>query len=81
VSVWAVGELQESVEVPLVIVLVNTILDEDNVHVRPLVEATVRLTVPVNPLTLVTVMVDVPGVPASVVTLVGLATTRKPSLV
>jgi hypothetical protein len=77
VSVWADGVLQDSVEVPLVVVLVNAILDEDNVHVRLPVGATVRPTVPVNPLRPVTVIVEVPAVPELTVTVVGLAETEK----
>jgi hypothetical protein len=70
---------QESVEVPLVVVLLNAILDVDKVQVNP-VEGetdTPSETVPVKPCWAVTVMVEVPDAPARAVTLVGLATILK----
>jgi hypothetical protein len=63
VSVWAVGELHVSVEVPEPVTLVGL-----RVHVRPPVVETVSETVPVKPLTAVNVTVEVaetPGVTAA----------------
>jgi len=57
--------VQDSVEVPLVVVPVKTTLADDNVQVRPVEGETAsdRVTVPVKPLTAETVTVEVPGVP------------------
>ena len=66
----ALGNVQESVEVPLVVTLVG-------VRVQTAVSLLARLTVPVKPLSGVTVMVDAAGVFALVVTEVGLAVIEK----
>jgi hypothetical protein len=52
------------------VVVFNTILDWDNVHVSPVEGDTlsVRLTVPVRPSRPTTVMIEVPAVPANMVT-------------
>jgi hypothetical protein len=76
VSVWAVAELQDSVEVPLVVVLVRVTLVGLSVQVRWPVVATVRATVPVKLFSAATVIVEVPVAPARTVTLVGLAVTE-----
>jgi hypothetical protein len=75
----ATEPVQERVEDPEVVVLVNTILVDDSVQVRPVEGETVEetVTVPVKPLTAVTVMVEVPAEPAVVTTLVGLAAMLK----
>jgi hypothetical protein len=74
VSFSAVGELHESVEVPVVprVTLVGLRL-----QVALPVAATVRLTVPEKPPMLVTVIVEVPVAPALTVILRGLAVTLK----
>ena len=71
--------VQESVEVPLVVVVLTATLDGVSVQVRPVdgETETVRLTVPAKPSRLVTVIMDVP-VPLEVIArLVGLAVTVK----
>jgi len=67
--------VQDSVEVPLVVVPLNAMLVADKVQVRPVVGETTfeRATVPVKPLTAATVMVEVPGEPTTTLTVVGLA--------
>jgi hypothetical protein len=65
--------VQDSVEVPLVVVALNATLVGLTVQVSPVNGETVsvRLTVPVKPLRPATVIVDVPAEPARTVTLVG----------
>jgi hypothetical protein len=71
--------VQDSAEVPLVVVPVNAMLAVDRVQVRPVVGDTTsdRVTVPVKPLTAETVIVEVPGEPTTALTEVGLAVTVK----
>ena len=71
--------VQDSVEVPLVVVPLNAMLVVDKVQVRPVVGETTseRVTVPVKPLTAATVIIEVPGEPTTTLTVVGLAVTVK----
>ena len=71
--------IQDSVEVPLVVVPVRDTLVGDRVQVRPVNGETTpdRATVPVKPFTPETVIVEVPGEPWTTETVVGLATTMK----
>jgi hypothetical protein len=79
VKVPVVEAVQDRVEVPDVVVVVNEILVEDRVHVRPVEGETVsdNVTVPVNELTAATVRVEVEGEPTTAFTAVGLAITVK----
>jgi hypothetical protein len=71
--------VQESVEVPLVVVVLRPTLAGVRVHVRPVdgETASVRLTVPVNVSRLVIVMVEVPVPLEGIARLAGLAVTVK----
>ena len=71
--------VHESVDVPLVVVVLRAILVGDRVHVRPVEGETVAVgaTVPVNPSRPAMVIVDGPDPLDGMATLVGLAVTVK----
>lgn len=79
VKVLAVEEVQDSVEPPLLAVLVSVTVLDDKVQLRPIDGETLvaRLTIPANPLRPATVIPEVPVPPEAKFRVVGLAVTVK----